>query len=350
MSAISLREAFESVPDPREASGRRYPLPVVLAFAATAMMAGARSLYAIAQFGRDRGGRFAKAMGFTRGRTPCCTTLHYLFRRLDAGAFEAAIRRWSQGPRAGRGRPIAIDGKTLRGTTGVQLPGVHLLAAYAHQAGRVLGQVRVNAKTNEHKTALELLGSIPVRDQVITGDAMFCQKELCREVRRRGGDYLWLVKDNQPTLKADIALAFENAVSPSGATCCRWGTTTGDLQQQRPRSCGTAVFDLLDGVDRLSRLAGGGPSFPCATRTKMRRQDQPRRRLWLDQSLAGARRCGQAAGTGPGSLGHREPTALRAGCDLWRGRVSGSSRVSPANPGEHAQHDHRLAQCCRVPQ
>jgi hypothetical protein len=218
MSAtISIYEAFRAVPDPRQPSGRRYPLPVVLTLVATAMLAGARSLYAIAQFGRDRGRRFAKALGFTRGTTPCCTTLHYLFRALDAEAFEAAIRRWSQARSGAAGRAMALDGKTLCGTTGVQLPGVHLLAAYTHEAGQVLGQVRVNAKTNEHKAALELLGLIPVHGNIITGDAMFCQKELSEEVLRRGGDYLWVVKDNQPTLKADIALAFAKPLSPSGA-------------------------------------------------------------------------------------------------------------------------------------
>ncbi len=221
---ISLYEAFQGVPDPRQASGRRYPLPAVLTLVATAMLAGARSLYAIAQFGRDRGRRFAKALGFARGTTPCCTTLHYLFRVLDAEAFEAAIRQWSHTQSGAASRAIALDGKTLRGTTGVQLPGVHLLAAYSHQAGQVLGQVRVEAKTNEHKAALELLGLIPLRGRVITGDAMFCQKELSKEVLRRGGDYLWVVKDNQPALKADIALALAKPLSPSGAARRRYGT------------------------------------------------------------------------------------------------------------------------------
>ena len=92
------------------------------------------------------------------------------------------------------------------------------MAAYTHEAGQVLGQVRVAAKTNEHKAALELLGLIPVHGSVITGDAMFCQKELSEEVLRRGGDYVWVVKDNQPTLKADIALAFAEPLSPSGGT------------------------------------------------------------------------------------------------------------------------------------
>src|SRR3954470_16270233 len=98
---ISLWDALADVPDPRDPSGKRHPLPAVLSLCAVAILSGAKSLYAIAQFGRDRGGGagFADALGFTRadGRTPCCSTLHYLFKALDRVAFEAAIRRWARG-------------------------------------------------------------------------------------------------------------------------------------------------------------------------------------------------------------------------------------------------------------
>ncbi len=233
--ALSLQEAFEAVPDPRQASGRRYALGVVLTLVATAMLAGARSLYAVAQFGRDHGRRFARALGFAGGQTPCCATLHYLFRALDMPAFEGAIRRWAQAQARPPGEALALDGKTLCGTTGVQLPGVHLLSVYAHEAGRVLGQVRVDAKTNEHKAALELLGLIPVRGAVVTGDAIFCQKELSQEILRRGGDYVWTVKDNQPGVKADIVLALAPAFSPAGAAAGGRGARPGGARRPRPR-------------------------------------------------------------------------------------------------------------------
>src|ERR1700675_661833 len=92
---LSLYEAFGEVPDPRKASGRRHPLQAILTLAAVAMLSGSRSLYAIAQFGRDRGKEFAGALGFTRETTPACTTLHYLFVALDKVAFEEAIARWT---------------------------------------------------------------------------------------------------------------------------------------------------------------------------------------------------------------------------------------------------------------
>lgn len=181
----SLWEAFEEVPDPRGAHGRRHPLPAILTLAAVAILSGARSLYAMAQFGRDRGKAFAAALGFTRDVPPCCTTLHNLFTVLDHKAFERAIRRWTAG-RVGVGwQSMSLDGKTLRGVQGHEVPGVHLLAAYAHEARTVLDQIPVDAKTNEHKTALELLDLIPVAGKVVLGDAAFCQRDLSRKIRKK---------------------------------------------------------------------------------------------------------------------------------------------------------------------
>lgn len=134
-----LVQALASVPDPRSAHGRRHPLGAILALAVCAMLGGARSLYAIAQWGREHG-ELAKALGFSREPTPCVATLHLVFRRLDKEAFEAVLRDWAQGTLDEKGEAIAIDGKSLRGIHGEELPGVHLVAAYARDAGLVLAQ------------------------------------------------------------------------------------------------------------------------------------------------------------------------------------------------------------------
>jgi hypothetical protein len=214
--SISLVEAFTAVPDPRKRSGQRHPLQAVLTLTTVAMLSGCRSLYAIAQFGRDRGAEFAHELGFTREQTPCCTTLHYLFAALDRTAFEDAIRRWLNGQQERGWTAVSIDGKTLRGTQGHEIAGIHLLAAYAHEARLVLEQIPVKATTNEHKTALQLLNLIPVKDKVVIGDAMFCQRDLSRKISRKGGDWIWPVKENQPELHAALKLAFEDIkLSPS---------------------------------------------------------------------------------------------------------------------------------------
>ena len=183
----SLYEVFAALPDPRSPLGRRHPLSAILCQATVAMLGGARSLEAIAQFGRDRGSRFARALGYTRNEMPCKATFHNVFKVLDAEVFEQALGRWLRGRRRAGWRRIAIDGKALRGVQGDQLPGVHLLAAFDHEAKAAIAQMRVDSKTNEHKAALALLDVIEVQGSVVTGDAMFCQRDLSRKIKAKRG-------------------------------------------------------------------------------------------------------------------------------------------------------------------
>lgn len=134
-----LLAAFATVPDPRSPHGRRHPLPAILTLATAAMLSGARSLYAIAQWGRLQPPAVVATLGFTRERTPAVSTLHLVFRDLDATAFEAALSTWARA-NLGDAEGIAIDGKGLRGIHGEEVAGVRLVAAYSDGAGLVLAQ------------------------------------------------------------------------------------------------------------------------------------------------------------------------------------------------------------------
>jgi DDE_Tnp_1-associated/Transposase DDE domain len=205
---LALIEELATVPDPRSRKGRRHPLTAILSLTVVATLAGMKGLEAIAQFGRDHGKALAHALGFTRGQTPNKSCLSKLFRRLDVAALEEALGRWVLGRVRHHGwDAIALDGKTARGSADGDVPGVHLLTAYIPAASAVLKQVRVDAKTNEHKAALQLLGVLPLRGKVVTGDALFTHRDLAHKVRDGGGDYLLIVKDNQPELKAQIQSA-----------------------------------------------------------------------------------------------------------------------------------------------
>jgi hypothetical protein len=140
----SLLEAFTRVPDPRGKYGKRHPLPAILALATAAMLSGARSLYAISQWGRLQPPQIVLTLGFVKKNgepkpTPCVATLHRVFKRLDIVQFEAALREWAKN-NLGDEEAIAIDGKGLLGIHGEELPGVRLLAAYTPQSGLVLAQ------------------------------------------------------------------------------------------------------------------------------------------------------------------------------------------------------------------
>jgi hypothetical protein len=210
MERLSLVEALAAVPDPRRRKGLRHPLTAILSLTVLATLAGMRGLEAIAQFGRDHGPALAHALGFRRGKTPAKSTLSKLFRRLDAEALEAALSRWLLARQEDGWRAIAVDGKTLRGSAGGEAPGVHLLTAFVPAAAAVLAQLRVDAKTNEHKAALRLLGVLPLAGKVVTGDAMFTHRDVAEAVVAGGGDYVLFVKDNQPELKAQIEAALHD--------------------------------------------------------------------------------------------------------------------------------------------
>ena len=204
-SRLSLLAVLAEVPDPRHRRGVRHPLAAILGLAVLAMLTGCKSYQAIAQFGRDKGFALAQLLGFRRGKTPTKATYSILFRRLDVAAFEAALARWVASRLSDEQTAVlALDGKTLRGSRDGAVPGHHLVTAYAVKAAAVLAQVRVDAKTNEHKAALQLLGIVPVAGRIVTGDALFCQRDLCQKIIAEGGDYVLTVKDNQPSLAIDI--------------------------------------------------------------------------------------------------------------------------------------------------
>lgn len=134
-------EAFAKVPDPRSPHGRRHPLPAILALSVAAMLSGARSVYAIFQWGRLQPPEVVRALGFTRDTTPTVSTLHLVFKELDVATFERVLGDWARQHLGDRAEAIAVDGKGLRGLHGKEVPGVRLVAGYADGAGLVLAQV-----------------------------------------------------------------------------------------------------------------------------------------------------------------------------------------------------------------
>lgn len=208
MTPLTLVDVLAELPDPRSLHGRIHPLTAVLSLLVVGLLRGRKSLAGIARLGRQLGFPFAQALGFRRGKTPTTSTLSEILRVLDVAALEALLARWVQSRLPADVSVLSLDGKTLRGSRDGVIPGQHLVAAYAHQAEAVLGQLRVDAKTNEHKAALELLGILPVRGKIVLGDALFCQRDVAAAIIEKGGDYVLIVKDNQPSLETDIKAGF----------------------------------------------------------------------------------------------------------------------------------------------
>jgi predicted transposase YbfD/YdcC len=203
-----LLAVLAAVPDPRARRGVRHRLAVILSLALCAVLAGARSFTAIAEWAADADQATLDALGVT-GVVPCESTFRRTLQNLDADALDDAAGAWAQQrtvPAPGVRRMVAVDGKTLRGSGLAGGPGRHLLAALDHAHGVALGQVDVEAKTNEIPMFATLLDHVGLTGAVVTADAMHAQRGHAKYlVNQRGAHYLLTVKGNQPGLHAQLA-------------------------------------------------------------------------------------------------------------------------------------------------
>ncbi len=208
----SLFECLSRLVDRRCARGKRYSLVTVLVFLVLAKLAGQDRLYGISQWVRYRKEPLAQVFHLKKPRAPCANTYRNILSRvIDLEEFEQVVRDFfAHQPNAGQSLVIALDGKTLRGTmVAGQTRGQHLLAAYLPAEGWVLFQVEVDGKENEITAAPRVLKCLDLRGKIVTGDAIFAQRELSLQIIAAGGNYIWCVKDNQSTLRQDIELLFQ---------------------------------------------------------------------------------------------------------------------------------------------
>ena len=249
----SLAEYLAQIPEYRAARGTQHPLLALLLLICVAMLCGARGQSAIADWGKHHGRPWLRRLGFTRDRAPSQPTLSRLFRRIPHQTVEAALGRWAE--QALRGCPaaagalegIAVDGKTLRGGKRQGAVDAHLLSAFSHRLGVVLGQTGVADKTNEIGAASAFLLTLALEGRVVTADALLTQREIARTILDGGGDYLLVVKANQPTLRDDIATAFAPGAGDFGlvGSACTV-SQHGDRIEYRRLSASTALLGYSD--------------------------------------------------------------------------------------------------------
>ena len=215
-SVHGLRTYLEQLDDPRKARGVRYSLVDLLILLILAKLGGQDGMKGIAEWVRLRESTLIRLLGIPRERLPHQTTYERVLAGLDEVAFDAMIGAFFTATTTDETWQIVLDGKVLRGTIAPgETQGTHLLAAYVPERGVVLMQVEVDGKVNEKTTAPRLLEALDLQGCVVTGDAMFTQRDLCEQIVEAGGDYIFPVKDNHPTMRETIADVFMSApVSP----------------------------------------------------------------------------------------------------------------------------------------
>jgi predicted transposase YbfD/YdcC len=182
----------------------RHTLPVILAVAVAAVLSGARSFAAIGEWVTDQGGPVLAGLGVGTGPRPSESTIRRALAGVDAGLLDQVVGAflWTRTQVVGGRRVIAIDGKTVRGARTTNTPAPHLVAAFDHASGTVLGQVAVPAKSNEIPAVRDLLRCFDLTAVVVTVDAMHTQTDTADAITTAGGDYVFTVKKNQRSLHA----------------------------------------------------------------------------------------------------------------------------------------------------
>jgi len=220
----SILEHFAALPDPRRDHGKIHMLDEIVFMSICAILCGADSWQEIAEYSESKID-WLKTFLTLPGGVPSHDTFRRVFCLLDPLAFQACFSDWITALMNRHGltpipldrpelRPIAIDGKTQRGSarrTVGQSP-LHMVSAWSVENHLTLGQVATNAKSNEITAIPELLKLLDLEGAVVTIDAMGCQKDIAAEIVQGGGECVLAVKENQPHLYEDIEQAFEEAL------------------------------------------------------------------------------------------------------------------------------------------
>lgn len=214
-----LEARLNQLTDTRDKRGKIYPLGMITTMVLLAKLSGEDKPSGIAQWIRLRCDSFVELFNCKHQRMPCLNTIRSVLRDIiPLDELETTFSLYLRDTYGGhQSELVTIDGKTMRGTIppGTQ-QGVHFLAAYLPAEGVVLKQVEVMVKENEISAAPQLIREIDLKNRVVCGDAMQTQRQLSVDVLAGGGDYIWFLKKNQPTLRADVEQFFKPARVSAG--------------------------------------------------------------------------------------------------------------------------------------
>jgi predicted transposase YbfD/YdcC len=223
-----LLEHFADLPDPRAKPAKRHPLLNVLFIAICALLSGAEDFVAMEEFGHAKYDWLAQRLDLSSG-IPSHDTFGRVFAALDPDAFARCFVSWVAAIRTQVNAEIVpLDGKTLRHSfdSATGKAAIHMVSAWAAKNRLVLGQVKVDDKSNEITAIPVLLRMLELSGCIVTCDAMGCQKAIATQIKQQKGEYLLALKDNHSGLSQDVQALFEHA------ELTRWENCAHDQYQQ----------------------------------------------------------------------------------------------------------------------
>jgi len=216
----TIIEHFSTIDDPRT-NNKRHVLIEVITIALCAVICGANNWVEVQEYGQAKQTWLAKFLSLPSG-IPSHDTFGRIFALLDATQFQASFLNWMQSiQQLTAGQIVPIDGKTLRHSYDKQLGqnAIHMVSAWASENGLVLGQVKVDEKSNEITAIPALLDKLALSGCIVTIDAMGCQKEIAEKIVKGKADYVLAVKDNQQNLHEDVKELFSYAAETDFVEC-----------------------------------------------------------------------------------------------------------------------------------
>ena len=210
---ISLIEALEGIEEARRNRSVIYPLIEIMVIVLLGVMCGARSYKKIEMWGKSKEEWLKKYLRLEYGIADACT-MRNVIKEIDTKKLHNIFVEWMKGVAREVFGVVSIDGKEARGTKGKNERGLHVVSAFSHKYGLVLGQLACEEKSNEITAIPKLLEMLEVKGCIVTIDAMGTQTEIADKIIDKGADYCLSLKGNQGNLYNDVKLYMETEIFP----------------------------------------------------------------------------------------------------------------------------------------
>ena len=232
---LSLVQAFRTLPDPRSRHGLRYELPFLLTCLVAALLCNCNHSEAVGQWCQGQRAQLERLFGTRRFLCPTGALYRWLLPQLDVNALETLLWCWVRATvTMTSSEPIALDGKMVRGARTPDQTAPHLLSFRTHDGQETLLQIRVEDKTNEIPIAQTVLPLLVEAGRIYTADALHTQVKWMQVIEEHHAFTVLTVKDNQPTLLADLHTYFADP-SACCASAHTWDRHRGRVEHRSIR-------------------------------------------------------------------------------------------------------------------
>ena len=210
MDIKKLQEGVKEIKDPRRTWGNlRHKLEDILIIGLCSVICQGEDFEDMELFGREREEWLKQFLELPHG-IPDSDTFRRVFERVDPHELSKWLTKWLETERKSGGRLVSVDGKTIRGSGNNEHKAYHVVSAWVGEQGITLGELQVEEKTNEITQVPRLLDLLDIKGDIVTADAMSCQKEIASKIKEKEADYILALKGNQPTMEKEVKAYFDD--------------------------------------------------------------------------------------------------------------------------------------------